>query len=60
LANTPGNRLSPRTAETQESLDFPSSRGQGSIDSAKVWALLLYAALSATLLGTLARGFGWL
>jgi len=29
------------------------------IASAKIWALLLYFALAATLLGTLARGFGW-
>jgi hypothetical protein len=29
------------------------------IASAKVWALTLYAALAAAMLGTLARGFGW-
>jgi hypothetical protein len=31
-----------------------------SLASAKVWALLLYVALAATLLATMARGFGWL
>lgn len=30
------------------------------IASAKIWALLLYLALAATMLGTMARGFGWL
>jgi predicted nucleic acid-binding Zn-ribbon protein len=29
------------------------------IASAKVWALLLYVALAAGMLGTMARGFGW-
>jgi outer membrane murein-binding lipoprotein Lpp len=31
-----------------------------SIAGAKVWALLLYIALAAVNLGTLARGFGWI
>jgi hypothetical protein len=31
-----------------------------SLASAKVWALVLYVALAGGLLGTLARGFGWL
>lgn len=31
-----------------------------SISSAKVWALLLYIALAAGILGTMAKGFGWL
>ncbi len=30
-----------------------------SIASTKVWALLLYFALAAGMLGTMARGFGW-
>jgi len=30
------------------------------IASAKIWALLLYLAFAATMLGTMARGFGWL
>jgi hypothetical protein len=29
------------------------------IAAAKVWALLLYFALAAGMLGTMARGFGW-
>ena len=31
-----------------------------SIAAAKLWALLLYVALTGALFGTLARGFGWL
>jgi predicted nucleic acid-binding Zn-ribbon protein len=30
------------------------------IAAARVWALLLYFALAAAMLGTMARGFGWL
>jgi hypothetical protein len=30
------------------------------IASIQLWALLLYGALAATLLGTMARGFGWM
>ena len=33
---------------------------EAKIAAAKIWALLLYFALAAALLGTLARGFGWL
>jgi hypothetical protein len=33
---------------------------QESISAAKIWALVLYVALAATMLGTMARGFGWL
>jgi hypothetical protein len=31
-----------------------------SIASAKIWALTLYIALATVMLGTLARGFGWI
>jgi hypothetical protein len=31
-----------------------------SIAAAKVWPLLLYFALAASMLGTMARGFGWI
>ena len=31
-----------------------------SIVAAKIWALMLYIALATVLLGTLARGFGWI
>ena len=31
-----------------------------SLAAAKIWALVLYIALAATMLGTMARGFGWL
>ncbi|HEX6996592.1 MAG TPA: hypothetical protein VF322_00515 [Gammaproteobacteria bacterium] len=30
-----------------------------SLASAKIWALVLYIALSGSLFATLARGFGW-
>jgi hypothetical protein len=30
------------------------------LGSAKVWALVLYIAFAASMLGTMARGFGWL
>jgi hypothetical protein len=30
------------------------------IDSAKVWALTAYVALTAVMFGTMARGFGWI
>ena len=33
---------------------------KASLAAAKVWALLLYVALAAAMLGTMARGFGWL
>ena len=31
-----------------------------SVESAKVWAVLLYVALAATMLGVTGRGFGWI
>ena len=31
-----------------------------SVASAKTWALMLYIGFAAVLLGTLARGFGWI
>ena len=31
-----------------------------SIAAAKIWALVLYVALAAAMLGTMARGFGWI
>jgi hypothetical protein len=31
-----------------------------SIGTAKVWALVLYIALTAAMFGTMARGFGWI
>jgi hypothetical protein len=30
------------------------------VAAARIWALVLYAALAAAMLGTMARGFGWL
>jgi hypothetical protein len=31
-----------------------------SIASAKIWAVLLYVSLAATLIGVMAHGFGWI
>jgi hypothetical protein len=31
-----------------------------SVASVKVWALILYFALAGSMLGVMARGFGWL
>jgi hypothetical protein len=31
-----------------------------SIARAAIWAVMLYVALAAVMLGTMARGFGWL
>jgi hypothetical protein len=31
-----------------------------SIAAAKIWALMLYVAFATAMLGTLARGFGWI
>jgi len=41
-------------------LDEKFDRLKDSIASAKVWALALYIALAAAMLGTMARGFGWI
>jgi len=41
-------------------LDAKLDSLRDSISSAKVWALLLYVAQGATLLGVMAHGFGWL
>lgn len=41
-------------------LDAKIETVKDSLASAKVWALALYIALAASMLGTMARGFGWL
>lgn len=41
-------------------LDGKIDRLSDSLASAKIWALLLYFAQSAALLGVMAHGFGWL
>jgi hypothetical protein len=41
-------------------IDVKTDALKDSIAAARVWALVLYIALAATLLGTLARGFEWL
>jgi hypothetical protein len=43
-----------------EKIDAVANRLSGKIDSLRVWAVTLYIALAATMLGTMARGFGWL
>jgi hypothetical protein len=44
----------------RDKVDALGAQLNAKIDSAKVWALLLYVALAAAMLGTMARGFGWL
>ena len=41
-------------------IDGKFERVLDSIATAKVWALTLYIALAVAMLGTMARGFGWL
>ena len=40
-------------------LDDKLNQLKDSIASAKIWALVLYIAFAAGMLGTMARGFGW-
>jgi uncharacterized coiled-coil protein SlyX len=42
-----------------ERLDTKIDSLKDGLAAAKVWALLLYVALAAGILGTMARGFGW-
>ena len=49
-------------ASTESSMEARIARleSEESIASAKIWALALYIAFGATVLGTMARGFNWL
>jgi hypothetical protein len=52
-------RLDGRIDALSTQLDAKFNPLKDSIASAKVWALALYIALAAAMLGTMARGFGW-
>ena len=41
-------------------LDAKVDAVKDALASAKVWALVLYFALAGTMLGVMARGFGWI
>lgn len=41
-------------------IDAKTDGLKDSIAAAKVWALVLYIAFAATMLGTMARGFEWI
>jgi hypothetical protein len=41
-------------------IDAVADRLSDKIDGVKTWALAVYLALAAAMLGTMARGFGWL
>jgi hypothetical protein len=49
-------RIDASSSELNKKIDGP----RDSLASTKVWALLLYIALAAVNLGTLARGLGWM
>jgi hypothetical protein len=61
------DRMDAGNAKLAERIDAVASQLNAKIDvvkdslaAAKTWALILYVALAATMLGTMARGFGWL
>jgi hypothetical protein len=43
-----------------ERIDTKSGELKDSINSAKIWALVLYIAFAGAMFGTIARGFGWI
>jgi hypothetical protein len=52
--------LSGRIDNLGTTLDGKHESLNDRIASIRLWALLLYGALAATLLSTMARGFGWI
>jgi uncharacterized coiled-coil protein SlyX len=52
--------LRDRTDARFDALNEKIDKLRDSLASAKVWALTLYIALAGALVGTLARGFGWI
>ena len=58
-----GNKLDVVESRLREEIRLQTSRIgalKDSLHSAKAWALTLYVALAGAMLGTMARGFGWL
>ncbi|HEY5569175.1 MAG TPA: hypothetical protein VIM81_18270 [Gammaproteobacteria bacterium] len=45
---------------SEQRLDAKIEKLGDSLSAAKVWALALYIALAAAMLGTMARGFEWI
>ena len=54
------DKLDARLQTLQDSLAHTRVSLSESISAAKIWALVLYAALAAGMFGTMARGFGWI
>jgi len=54
------DRLDTRIDRLETKVDGKLDSLKSQIESAKIWALLLYFALAAGMLGTLARAFGWI
>lgn len=52
--------LNDKIDDVNRSLGCKIDSVKDSLASAKVWALLLYIAQTATLFGVMAHGFGWL
>ena len=53
------DRLDTRMDRLEGKVDGKMDSLKREVVSAKLWALLLYFALAASMLGTMARGFGW-
>jgi hypothetical protein len=53
------DRMEARFERLETKFDAKLDSLKQDMASAKVWALLLYSALAAGMLGTMARGFGW-
>jgi len=55
-----GTQLNAKIDSTATQLNAKIESVKDSIASARIWALTLYIALATVMLGTLARGFGWI
>ena len=53
-------QLTEKIDDVRSELDAKIERLQQSINSAMMWAVLMYVALAAGVYATMARGFGWL
>ena len=52
--------LTQRIVDLTDRIDIVNTSLKDGLASAKVWALVLYIVLAGGMLGTMARGFGWL
>ena len=55
-----GSQLNTKIEGVETRLNAKIDGLKDSLAAAKVWALFLYITLAAAMLGTMARGFGWL